>query len=372
MIIHLLRLIWNGKKRNSLLAFQLFIGFLLLFILITLASHNIRKYVQPLGFQYQNRLIIKCSWPNEYKLIYEQLASNKSIVVSSVSSGAPYFPSGGSATLESKFTGKKVDTEEFYVDLAYKDVLGLTLAEGRWFNESDMNQAVKPVIISSAFRKSFFGDAGLDSKGWHIVGVLKNFRRQGELEGEINSRIHLTKPEEGGYFIIQVPPDSGIKFEEQLVSKIKSVAPKVSVTVTRLEDKRAEYLKGKLTPLMAIAGVGIFLFVNVILGLFGVLWYSISQRTTEIGIRRAVGATAKDVASQFVSEMLILASIGILPGIVVALQVQVFNLFETSPDIYILGIVLTALLIYALVSLCAVIPGLKSAKIQPVQALSEE
>ena len=375
MIRHLFRLMWKARKKNTLLALQLFIGFLVIFLLATLAIHNLRKYIQPLGFQYENRWLIEprdVISLEEGKNIYKQLASFQAIKVS-VASIAPYFPSGGSSTRKSEITGKNVTCEDLWLDLAYKDVLELEMAEGRWFNESNLASG-NPIVLSPAFKEAYFGkNAGNLSMGdYKIIGVLKNFRRLGEFGDEVSSIIHLVKSAEFGSFTIKVPKNSGIQFEEQLVSKIKSVAPKVSVIVTPLEVQRAEYLKEKLTPLMAIAGIGIFLFVNVILGLFGVLWYSISQRTTEIGIRRAVGATAKNVASQFVSEMLILASIGIIPGIVVALQVQVFNLLETSSDIYILGIVLTALLIYALVSLCAVIPGLKSARIQPVQALSEE
>ena len=59
MIRHLFLLMWKTKKRNLLLAFQLFIGFLLIFILAALAIHNLRKYIQPLGFQYENRWLIE-------------------------------------------------------------------------------------------------------------------------------------------------------------------------------------------------------------------------------------------------------------------------------------------------------------------------
>ena len=377
MIRHLFRLIWKARKKNTLLALQLFIGFLVIFLLATLAIHNLRKYIQPLGFQYENRWLIEPREGmslEEGKNIYKQLASFQAIKVSAASI-APYFPSGGSSTRKSEITGKKITCEDLWVDLGYKDVLELEMAEGRWFNESDLASG-NPVVLSPAFKEAYFGkEAGNLSMGdYKIIGVLKNFRRLGEFDGEVSSLIHLQNAGNrySVNFIVKVPQNSGIDFEEKLVKSIQAVAPNAKVKITPLSDQRAEYFRIELTPLFAIAGVGLFLFVNVILGLFGVLWYSISQRTTEIGIRRAVGATAKNVASQFVSEMLILASIGIIPGIIVVLQVQLLNLLDTSPDIYILGIVLTALLIYALVSLCAVIPGLKSARIQPVQALSEE
>jgi putative ABC transport system permease protein len=159
--------------------------------------------------------------------------------------------------------------------------------------------------------------------------------------------------------------------EEKLVEIIHSNGGE-QVKITRLEDQRAEYIKQKLTPLLVVAGVGTFLFINVILGLFGVLWYSISQRVSEIGVRRAVGATATDISFQFVSEMLILASMGIVPGMIVAVQIQMLNLLKTEFGDYVLSMALTMVLIYALVSLCAAIPGIKSAKMNPAEALAEE
>lgn len=369
MILHLLRLMWKAKKRNALLAFQLFVGFLLIFVLATLGTHYIKKYIQPLGFKYEDRWYIKVKGAGtieKNKQRYNQLASIRGIAISSVGTGAPYFSSGGSSTRKSEITGLEVTNEELHVDLAFKDVMELTMADGRWFNESDQSQ----VIISPAFKEALYGTTEVPKS--EVVGVLKNFRRLGEFDDETLSRIRLIKPEEGNGFIVKVPKGSGVAMEELLVKTIRSVAPDSWVKVTRLEDQRAEYLQKKLTPLLVIAGVGIFLFINVILGLFGVLWYSISQRTSEIGVRRAVGATAKNVTLQFVTEMLILASMGIIPGMIVAAQIEMLNLLKTDSGVYLLSLGLTTILIYAVVSLCALIPGIKSAKMKPAEALADE
>jgi putative ABC transport system permease protein len=373
MILHLLRLMWKVKKRNALLAFQLFIGFLLIFVLVTLGIHNINKYNQPLGFQYIDRLNFQISTrgnKEKYMQIYNHLASIRGIKVSSVVSSVPYFPASGASTLKSEITGLMVNTEELHVDLAYKDVMELTMAEGRWFNELDLLLKSPPVIISPAYDKAYYGTK--DAPVSEITGVLKNFRRFGEFDDETISRIRLITPENGNSIIVKVPKGSGIEMEEQLVKTIKAIAPDVLIKVTHLEDKRAEYLQKKLTPLLVIAGISIFLFINVILGLFGVLWYSISLRTTEIGVRRAMGATAKNVTLQFVTEMLILASMGIIPGIVIATQIQILNLLKTDSVVYLLSLILTTVLIYLLVSLCALIPGIKSVRMKPSEAIANE
>jgi putative ABC transport system permease protein len=373
MILHLLRLMWKVKKRNALLAFQLFIGFLLIFVLVTLGIHNIKKYKQPLGFQYADRWNFQISTRGnreKYLQIYNQLASIREIKISSVGSSAPYFPASGSSSRKSEITGLNVNAEELHVDLAYKDVMELTMAEGRWFNESGLFLERSPVIISPAYNKAYYDTKEVPKP--EIVGVLKNFRRLGEFDDETISRIRLIKPEDGNGFIVKVPKGSGVVMEEQLVKTIRAIAPDVLIKVTHLEDKRAEYLQKKLIPLLVIAGICIFLFINVLLGLFGVLWYSISLRTAEIGVRRAMGATAKNVTLQFITEMLIMASMGIFPGIIIATQIQILNLLKTDSGVYLLSLALSTILIYALVSLCALIPGLKSAKMKPSEAIANE
>lgn len=372
MILHLLRLMWKAKKRNALLAFQLFVGFLLIFVMTTLSIHHLKKYNQPLGFKYEDRWYIQFYAKGDKEInrqIYNQLASMHEIAITSVGMGAPYFPSGGSSTRMSEITGLEVTNEDLHVDMAFKDVMELTMAEGSWFNESDPSK----VIISPALKEALYGATEVPKS--EVRGVLKNFRRLGEFDDETLSRIRLMNPEEAlffGSFIVKVPKGSGVAMEEQLVKTIRSVDPECWVKVTRLEDQRAEYLQKKLTPLLVIAGVGIFLFINVILGLFGVLWYSISQRVSEIGVRRAVGATASNISFQFVTEMLILASMGIIPGMIVAAQIQMLNLLKTDLGVYLLSMALTTILIYVLVSLCALIPVVKSSKMKPAEALAEE
>jgi putative ABC transport system permease protein len=121
--------------------------------------------------------------------------------------------------------------------------------------------------------------------------------------------------------------------------------------------------------MLIVAG---FLIINVALGLFGVLWYNINMRRSEIGLRRALGATGKSISFQLIAESLLLSSLSVLIGCFFAVQFPLMNVFDLPAGIYISAILLSVLFIYTLVIVCALYPGKQAAAIYPAVALHEE
>jgi putative ABC transport system permease protein len=115
-----------------------------------------------------------------------------------------------------------------------------------------------------------------------------------------------------------------------------------------------------------------FFLLNVALGLFGVLTLNIAKRKDEIGLRRALGATASAITFHFVGEMWVIATLGVLIGVILAVQFPLLNVFDLEASVYLIGILLAVLVIYILVTLCALYPSVQAAHIQPATALHEE
>ena len=110
----------------------------------------------------------------------------------------------------------------------------------------------------------------------------------------------------------------------------------------------------------------------MILGLFGVLWYNINNRKSEIGLRCALGATRDYIHKQFIGEMMVIATLGIIPGLIITIQFPILNVFNLESLVYYLAIAISILTIYILIIICALLPSAQAAKIKPATALHEE
>jgi putative ABC transport system permease protein len=102
------------------------------------------------------------------------------------------------------------------------------------------------------------------------------------------------------------------------------------------------------------------------------LWYSINRRISEIGLRRAIGAASGQVYRQFIGEVLVLATFGLVVGVLVALQFPLLQVFGVQTGIYITAMVGAVVIIYLLAVGCAAYPSRQAAFIQPANALHED
>ena len=100
-----------------------------------------------------------------------------------------------------------------------------------------------------------------------------------------------------------------------------------------------------------------FLLLNVALGLFGALWQTIGQRRTEIGLRRAVGATSTGISGQFVAETLVITTLAVGLGVLVAAQFPLLGVFGLPAAVFGVGLVLAVVLVYAFAAVCVVQPS---------------
>lgn len=220
-----------------------------------------------------------------------------------------------------------------------------------------------------------------------VVGVIEEFRKDGELstpENFLFHRLRLDEPRDRpgpigdlpGVLLIRVAPGTTAAFEETLVKGLQAVAREWSFEVRPLADLREDALRRYLAPLIAVGTVAVFLLLMVALGLTGVVWQSVTQRTREFGLRRAKGASISDVHRQMLIELVIITSIALLAGVILVVQIPLLPL---PPDVRIFpagvffaSIALSAAAIYLLTLLCGWYPSRLATRIQPAEALHYE
>ncbi|UCD63117.1 MAG: ABC transporter permease [Candidatus Zixiibacteriota bacterium] len=396
MIRHAFKMIWNRKRRNSLLIIEIFFSFMVLFAVGAKVISDLNKFRQPLGFEYENVRVLYPGWhavqdtmsPDEMKSILSQVARELSCcpeveLISCADGNIPFRNARFGTTFN--YEGQDVSLDFTYADDEFASVLNIPLAEGRWFSREDDGSSMRPVVISRKLKDEVFGDEPVvgtvitgEKYDRVIVGVIDKYLYRGELMeyryGFFQRRVF---PDTTDYLpdliLFKVRPDAGYQFEAQLLKRLTSMTHGWPVRIESLADKRAEMLKDYMWGIATVGLVAGFLVLNVALGLFGILWYSINRRRGEIGLRRAIGATMGKISTQVLFEALVLATFGIIAGIFVAAQAPIIGIDDTiGVPVYVIAMAYSALMIYLIVTVCALYPSRLAARVQPAEALHDE
>lgn len=388
MILHLFKMIMNRKKENFFLLFQLFVSFIALFLFIGLNLKKVSNYFKPLGYHYEDAWLVKLDFQNlseekklEYTgLIKEKLQSIKEVELISSTQVIPFLQWGR----EEKITyHKQVSTAlAFEVDEHYQDVLKIKLLEGRWFAPKDYALNSIPVVITKDLAERDFNNENpigktilIANKPALIVGISETLRENTGANLSPGFFIPL-RSAANTYLLKSKNTDNLLLLEDKVRKAIMSIgAPEIqikqniSLTLIQKFAQKMDYIQLSIA-LVVFA----FLFINVFLGISGVFSYKLSKRKAEVGLRVIMGASPFDILKQFLGESVVLTTLGILPGVLIAAQLLIMQYLDPYVNGYygILSIVLSALFLYLLMLSCAFYPSLKAARLSPVNALHEE
>ncbi|WP_299707750.1 ABC transporter permease [uncultured Pontibacter sp.] len=392
MIRHLFKLIWNRKKSNFLLITEIFFCFLVLFAVLSLVVHNVRNYSKPLGFEHENVWLLtmrpasdstELNRQNLEQVLQRTKAFQEVESVALTTSNAPFAFSQMNNNLA--YGQKEIMANEYLVQDDFKEVMQVQVSQGRWFGRQDDASHHQPIVINRALQQQLFeGEDPLgkliprnDSLNYQVVGIVEHYRPSSEYTAEEPGffvRIDLPKNENAFYgeLLIRVKRGTGVAFEEKMVKELSGITKDWTLEVSTLEKMRQNKSKLAIVPLIALAVVCSFLIFNVALGLFGVLWYNISRRNGEIGLRRAMGASSGQIYRQFIGEVLVLATFSLLLGVAFAVQFPLLQVFEVESAVYFIALGMAVSIIYLLVMGCAFYPSRQAAAIHPAIALHEE
>jgi macrolide transport system ATP-binding/permease protein len=284
--------------------------------------------------------------------------------------------------------GQRSDVPERDVSAGYLSTVGATLLRGRYFTEDEDDDA-KPrvIVVNRTFSKQFF--PGENPIGKHIA--YEGSKTPVEIIGEVEDLKEgpLDSPNQG---VIYVPfnQDSDLTFnlvvrtrqsEDAELLTLASAIHEVDATIATsdattmselLNDSTAAYLHRSSAWL--VGGFAALALVLSVVGLYGVIAYSVSQRTREIGVRMALGAERSSVYRLILKEAGWLTAIGIVAGLccsVAAATLMRKLLFGTQAwDATTLAAVAVALALSAM--LASYLPARRAASVNPAEALRAE
>lgn len=390
MLHHVFKLIWNRKKTHSLLVVEIWASFLVLFGLSSLIIYNVRNYAEPLGFSYEQVWAISLNNNQDTtdiiqktRTVFQRLRTYPEVEsVAQMSDNIPFSTYHNASGIAYK--GAKAQVSFYQTDENFAQTLNIPLVAGNWYRSADSVSKYKSAVINQKAREALFGDENPigkiigynkdDKSGWKITGVINTFRGRSEfMENEPTLFVLLDgRDSYNKSMLVRVRPGTDANFEANMVRDITAVVKGWSVEVSYLTDLRANREKQTTIPITIFLIISLFLLINVALGLFGVLNVSIARRRGEIGLRRALGATEGAISGQFVGEIWVLATFALVLGLLLAGQFPLLNVFDLDSDVYLLAMLVSVIIIYLLVTLCALYPSRQAATIQPAVALHEE
>jgi putative ABC transport system permease protein len=397
MIRHLLKLTWNRKRMNALIILEIFFSFLVVFGVVTMGVFLWGNYRSPLGYSWQNVWNVRVNLQREieevdprhaetFKRLLAEVRSMPAVEAAAGSELPPYLNGAWIGNWDIKGVGS-VDMETDVVTPGFDQVMGLDLVEGRWFEKGDEALAWEPVVIDQDLARVVFGNESPAGKAFgepsppekprRVIGVVNDYRKAGELSSNNNFMFQLNRlgaaDRPPGNIMIRVRPGTTAQFEETLVKRLQALAPEASFEVKPLSDLRAANFRERLSPLAVGGIVAFFLLIMVGLGLIGVLWQNLLQRTRELGLRRATGASRSSIQKQLVLEQLLLTSFGVLLGAVLVIQIPILDLIGfVSEGVFVTGLLISMTVIFLLSLLCAVHPSQMASRMPPAEALRYE
>jgi len=268
----------------------------------------------------------------------------------------------------------------------YFKAMGIRLLRGRLFDRRDTAPNTRRIIVSETLVKKYFG--GIDPIGrrivlaWNdegpdeIVGVVGDIR-SASLETEPKGTSYLPPARFAYPFMTVVvkTKDESMRVVPSLVNAVHEIDPDVPVAdimpMTEVISVSTAQRRLTMTMLVIFAAVALVL---ASVGIYGVISYSVTQRTQEIGIRMALGAQRGDVLRMVVGRALVLAIAGIGVGAVGAFTLTRLMdklLFDVRPeDPMTFGAVSVLLALVA--GLASYLPGRRATRVDPVVALRAE
>jgi putative ABC transport system permease protein len=270
----------------------------------------------------------------------------------------------------------------------YFQTLGARLQQGRTFNSADTADHPKVIIVNEALARNFWpgespigkrvGSTGTDRDVYEIVGVVNDLAFPGTL-GEPYTRYSGFVPvaqSAPDYLTLLLRTSSNTDtISNTLRSAVAGLDPALPVYRIRTARTTLDQGVGNISLLGSLLGA--FATVGLILaaiGIYGVVSYSVVQRTGELGIRMALGAQARTVLWFVLRQGAVLVGIGALVGVVGACGVSILliSLIPSLPtrDPLTLAIAAVTLVVVALVA--CYIPARRATRVNPLIALKSE
>ncbi len=284
--------------------------------------------------------------------------------------------------------GNKIDrgVAVFGVESNYPKVIAIKLKEGRFFNQSEQQAVKKVAVIGQTVKTNLFG-AGkaigqtIDVAGikYVVIGILES---RGSTFGiDMDNSLYTpftTAQRQFGLdrlntiYISANTADSVKDVQTKATNLLKKRLSEDEFTVQTQEQTLStiSQITGVLT--LALGGIAAISLIVGGIGIMNIMLVSVTERTREIGLRKAVGARPKDIRNQFLIEAVTLSGLGGIIGIILgfAISLIIGQFFTTTVPLWSVALSFGFSMLVGIIF--GVAPAIRAAKLDPITALRYE
>ena len=263
--------------------------------------------------------------------------------------------------------------------------MGIKLLQGRYFNEHDRKGENDSIIINEALAERYWPNESPlgkrlqreSSKNWQtVVGVIRDTKQfSTEKEPPITVYFPFEQYTARSMYLVTRTTQDPSTMTATIIKEIQSIDPEMPVyDVKSMEQRFSDSLSRRRFSVFLLGIFAIIALLLAAIGIYGVISYSVSQRTHEIGIRMALGAQTRDVALLIMGQGMKLVMLGVIIGLAASLALTrliksfLFGVGATDPLTF---AAIIALLVFVAIIACW-IPARRASKVDPMVALRYE
>ncbi len=329
------------------------------------------------------------AWNFEQQVL-ERIASLPGVVAAATASNVPLERGlRMGIAVDGRAIGRSVQIRA--ISPQYFQTLGMSLTNGREFTDSDMQASPLVVVVNETLARSYFPDrdatgSQLTSQGKprQIIGVVNDIKEMG-LDQPVEPTVYIPIPQISDGLTVamnrwfmtawMIRTSGPIDLTAALRNAVRDIDPQMPIANVRpmTEVINATTSSQQFILLLMSIFAGLALALTAV-GLYGVLSYAVTERTSEIGMRMALGAQPIDVLKMIIGKGLTLVLAGVVLGLAAAFALTrlmaswLFDVSATDPMMF-AGI---ALLLTCVAMLACYIPARRATKIDPMVALRYE
>ena len=388
-----------GKRtRGVLVALEVALSLVLLIGAGLMIKSFLRLQQMNLGFNPDHVLAVNLSlsssrYPEErqqsafFTDVLERLRTLPGVTAAGATTGLPLTLSlsGSDFRIEGQpepEAGKEMIINTRSVSPGYFGTLGISLVKGRDFDDRDKNDAPGAAIINQDLARIYFSNEDPvgkritfdDGQSWlSIVGIVGDVKQLG-LDSTAKPEVYfpylqVTSPSMSIVVRTSAEPSS---LAAAVKSQIQMVDKDLPITAAKtMEQLLAESVSGRRFNMLLLTVFAAVALVLAVVGIYGVMSYTVTRRTHEIGIRVAIGAQPRDVFRMVIGHGMKLALIGVVLGLLGAfgltrlMESMLFGVAPTDPTTFVSISVLLS--VVALVA--CYLPGRRATRVDPLVAL---